>query len=298
MASALTDRQLAGATSTTARLDLADLYRYAMRIGLHLLAAGRVKRGLRYLVQPVPYWRGLEYRLVWNEAGFTRGDRILDIGSPKLLSIYLAEKVGAEVFATDIDGYFINEYSLLRSARRLSDLNLRLETQDGRTLRFPADSFDKVYAVSVIEHIPDHGDTECMREVGRVLRPGGMCLLTVPFWPVSKDEYKDPASFYWAGSSKTGSDGRVFFQRRYSEEDLYARLIEPSGLTLRKLQFVGERVLVGSDREFGDFLVAPTGPVHPVLSRLIHTGPVGSSRSLAKPLCAFIVLTKPAPATS
>lgn len=297
MASALTDRQLAGATTNTARLDLADLYRYAMRIGLHLLAAGRVKRGLRYLVQPVHYWRGLEYQLVWNEARFTPEDRVLDIGSPKLLSLYLAEKVGAEVFATDIDAYFINEYTLLRSVRGLSDLRLRLEVQDGRNLGFPAESFSKVYAVSVVEHIPDHGDTECMREIGRVLAPGGTCLLTVPFWPVSKEKYKEP-DFYWAGSSKTRSDDRVFFQRRYSEEDLFSRLIEPSGLALAKLEYVGERVLVGSDRELGDFLVAPTGPVHPFLSRLIHTGPAGSPKSLAKPLCAFIALTKPVQSTS
>ena len=218
MSGALSVRQQSSADRETARLDLADLYLYAMRVGMHLLARGRLKRALRYLVQPVPYWRGLEYRLVWDAARFTPGDRILDIGSPKLLALYLAEKVGAEVHATDIDAYFVNEYTLLRRARGLSEQNLAFDVQDGRALTYAAASFTKVYAVSVLEHIPDEGDSDCVREIGRVLRPGGTCLVTVPFWPVSRDEYKEPDAFYWAGSSKTRADGRVFFQRRYSEE--------------------------------------------------------------------------------
>jgi SAM-dependent methyltransferase len=275
------------------RLDGADLYRFALRVGLHLLAARRLKRALRYLVQPVHYWRGVEYRLVWNEAGFRPDDRVLDVGSPKLLSLYLAEKIGAEVFATDIDSYFLDEYALLRSARRLSDQLLRLQVEDGRRLGFADASFTKAYAVSVLEHIPDLGDTECMKEIARVLRPGGRCLLTVPYGPVFKEKYKE-ADFYWAASSNSTPDGRVFFQRRYSEPELFARLIEPSGLTLDRLEYIGERVLVRSAREFGDFLVPPTGPAHPILSRLVHTGPARSPHELAKPLCAFLALTKPA----
>lgn len=282
------------AGQTADPFDLFDLYRYAVRVGLHLLTSRRLKRGLRYLVQPVHYWRGIEYRLIWNQAGFAPDDRVLDIGSPKLLALYLAEKVGAQVTATDIDPYFLDEFMFLRRARGLTETDLALQVEDGRSLRFPNDSFTKVFAVSVLEHIPDEGDIACMREIRRVLRPGGMCLITTPFWPTSRAKYTRPDSFYWAGSSATRSDGSVFFQRRYSEADLFARLIEPSGLELHSLQFVGERILVGSKREFGDYLPAPSGPVHPLLSRLLHTGPAGSPDELAKPLCAFIALTKPA----
>jgi len=49
------------AAQSAAHLDLPDLYRYAVRVGLYRVAAGRIKRGLRYLVQPVHYWRGIEY---------------------------------------------------------------------------------------------------------------------------------------------------------------------------------------------------------------------------------------------
>ncbi len=273
------------------RLNEAVLYAYGLRAGLRLFADTRFKRGLRYLVMPVPYWRSLEYRLVWNEADFQSEDRILDIGSPKLLSLYLAEKTGAEVFATDIEDYFLDEYGFLRDARKISPQTLHLEVEDGRRLSFPDNSFTKVYSISVIEHIPEEGDMECLREIGRVLRPGGQCLITVPYWPTSKEEYRPP-NFYWAGASTSTPDGQVFYQRRYSEEDLYARLIKPSGLAVRKIAYVGEHVLAHSRREFCEFLIAPTGPIHPLLSRLVHTRPVTSPTQVKKPLCAFIALTK------
>ena len=78
---------------------------YGQAVGVNLLRAGRFRRGLRYMFQPVAYWRSIEYRLVCNAAHFQASDRILDVGSPKLLSLYLADQVGAEVFATDIDSW-------------------------------------------------------------------------------------------------------------------------------------------------------------------------------------------------
>jgi SAM-dependent methyltransferase len=270
------------------------LYIYGTKLGIKLLIHGRLKWSLRYLIVPANYWRALEYRMVYDEGAFQRTDRVLDIGSPKILSLYLARKLGAEVFATDIDDYFVPEYTLLRQLEGVSPYTFHIGIEDGRRLSFPDHSFNKVYAISVIEHIPDTGDTECMQEIRRVLAPGGRCIITVPFWPTSRTDYKKASEFYWAASSRTVADGRVFFQRRYSEKDLWVRLIEPSGLALRKLQYIGERVLTRSRREVCDFLPRITGPVQPLLSQLLHTPPTDSWRDLRKPLCALIVLEKPA----
>jgi hypothetical protein len=130
-----------------------------------------------------------------------------------------------------------------------------------------------------------------LREIGRVLRPGGTCLITVPFWPTSKDEYR-PANFYWAGASRSGPDGRVFFQRRYSLRDLEERLIGPSQLTVNKMLFVGEHIMTHARREFSEVLMPITGPIQPLLSRHVHTPAVDSPHTLKKPLCAFLSLTK------
>jgi SAM-dependent methyltransferase len=271
--------------------DSLGLHAYGLRLGGQLLRRRRWKRGLRYLIVPVNFWRRLEYEIVAGEGDFQSSDRILDIGSPKLLSLYLAEKLQARVTATDIESYFIDEYELLRSMRRIPPHRLSLSVEDGRKLSFPDSSFEKIYSISVVEHIPEDGDSQCLREMSRVLAPGGRCLLTVPFWPESRTDYRS-SDFYWAGSSVSGPAGRVFFQRRYSEDDLYARLVDPSGLRLRKLVFVGERVMAGSDREFSDYLRPITGPVQPALSRLLLTEAVDDWKTLKKPLCALVVLEK------
>jgi SAM-dependent methyltransferase len=49
---------------------------------------------------------------------------------------------------------------------------------DLTSLPFLDESFDLVYASHVLEHIPD--DRLAMREVARVLRPGGIAILPVP----------------------------------------------------------------------------------------------------------------------
>lgn len=274
------------------------MYTYGIKLGVKQLMHGQLKPAVRHLLMPTPYWRFLEYGLVRGDGDFKSTDTILDIGSPKLLSIYLAKKLGAEVYSTDIEDYFVPEFTALRDWEGLSPKRFHVEVEDGRRLSFPDNFFNKVFSISVVEHIPDDGDSECLKEIGRVLAPGGRCLITTPFWPTSKRDYKPAGAFYWARSSSVAEDGKVFFQRRYSESDLHERLIKPSGLRLRKLQYVGEKVFVRSQQELFEHIpgvIAPLiGPIQPIMSMALHTRPVDSWREVAKPLCAFIVLEKPA----
>lgn len=270
------------------------LYGYGLKLGVQLARRGYLKRSLRYLIVPENYWRRIEYQMVYQAADFTATDRVLDIGSPKLLALYLAQHDHAEVYATDIEPYFLDDYALLKQVQGLPEERLHLRVEDGRKLSFPDGFFTKVYSISVIEHIPDEGDSECVREIARVLAPGGRCLLTVPFAPVSRNEYQSADSFYWAGSSSASEGQGTFYQRRYSEEDLYKRLIEPSGLKLRTVQYAGENILANSPHEFCDYLPLYLGPIHPIASRLVLGKPVASWKDVKKPLCAFIALEKPA----
>jgi SAM-dependent methyltransferase len=270
------------------------LQAYGATLSLPLLRRGRPRRALRYLVVPVNYWRSVEYRLALEEGRFAPGERVLDVGSPKLLSLWVADRLGAEVVATDIEAYFLEEYELLRRARRVPPDRLRLAVEDGRRLSFGDASFDKVYSLSVLEHIPDEGDADCVRELARVLAPGGRCVLTVPFWPESRVDWRVGEDFYWSGASVDDASGRVFYQRRYSEADLHERLVAPSGLRLARLRFVGDRWSRRGDRELCELLPPVTGPLQPALARLLTTAPAADWRALRRPLCALLVLEKPA----
>jgi SAM-dependent methyltransferase len=289
-----------------------SLHRYAAGLGLKLLLRGRTAQGRRYLLGPMNYWRTLEYRLVCREADVRAGERVLDLASPKLLSLFLADKIGAEVFATDISGSsFLKEYALLRTLAGVPAERFRMQREDGRALSFPDAFFHKIYSISVLEHIPEGGDSVCMHELGRVLIPGGRVVVTVPFSPRSREEYARPAAFHWSPfstpapeegvSASTTSRGGVpeklvFYQRRYSEADLKARLIRPSGLRVRKLAYAGERIMKRSEREFVDVLPSLRLPrsLEPLLSKIFHTRVVDHWSHLEKPLLALLVLEKPA----
>lgn len=273
------------------------LYTYAVKIGTKQLVHGDINGGARHLLIPQSYWRNVECRFVLQAGEFKPTDRILDIGSPKVLSLYLAKHLGANVYSTDIDDYFIREYTHLRAMEGLSPDRFHIQTEDGRHLSFADNSLDKVYAISVLEHIPDCGDSETVREMGRVLEPGGRAMITVPFLPKARNEYWPAEKLYWAAHSKLDEDGRVFFQRRYDETDLHDRLITPSGLRLRSLQFVGERVFTNAKRELYEMIPFPvavaTGTLQVAVSTLVHTPPTSAWRELRKPLCALICLEKP-----
>lgn len=270
------------------------LFAYGVGIGIQALSHAHItKESFKNVVVPASYWRTLEYRLTFEALRPAATDRILDIGSPKLLSLYIAQYTGASVFATDLQEYFIPDYTYFRDLRGIPEERYRLLTADGRALQFGDGVFDKVYSISVLEHIPGDGDTECMREVARVLRPGGIFVATIPFGREGREELRDAGRFYWSGSNGKGkSDGKVFFQRRYSESDIQRRIVCPSGLRVRNIGYFGERVHFGLVREVTAFLPPLTGPIQPIASRIFIRGPVSSWKDIPNPRGAVLVLEK------
>jgi SAM-dependent methyltransferase len=91
-----------------------------------------------------------------------------------------------------------------------------IETQDMTKLTYPDNYFDIVVSTSVIEHIYNQcdwqGDTLAMKEMARICKPGGIILLSTDMAKESK----------WVS-------GTYY----YSNEDLYKRLIDPSGCVMR-----------------------------------------------------------------
>lgn len=248
-----------------------DLHLFGLRLGARTLPSSPAA-GLKCMVLPVEYIRCAETRYVLDHLDVRPGQRVLDIGSPKLLSLFLAARLGAEVYTTDLVDYFFKRYEVYsRIALGREQNRYRMDRQDARALTYPSAHFERVFSISAIEHIPDDGDSMAIQEIGRVLAPGGVACLTVPWSDHGYlEEFKqrgDP-DVYWA----PGDGEKVFFQRAYDADTLEERLVRPSGLRLLDLSFWGERTVpvehVILNRRIPRIARVLLYPAHVVLARL------------------------------
>ena len=190
-----------------------------------------------WLLAPMNYWRSIELPFALKLLiPVMPGEKILDVGSPKLLSLFLSFYTQAEIYATDLIDYFIPDFELLKKIFKLN--NLKNEMCDARNMQYPDEMFDKIFSISVVEHIPGNGDIKALREFVRVLKPRGKIILTVPYHHTHINEYtKRPP--YWVSERKQ----TYFFQRRYSYSTLHKRLVAP-GLKVEKEIFIAEKPLL------------------------------------------------------
>lgn len=145
---------------------------------------------------------------------------------------------------------------------------VRCTVADLRQLPFPDASFDAALCISTLEHVgmdnevyfdssgqpvDEQGDLTALRELGRVTRPGGRVLVTVPG---GRDE-----SFGW--------------HRQYSPA-AFARLAEAAGLEPVRLDLFAHDPGIGwravppedlSERSYGSGAVAAAGLICAVLTR-------------------------------
>jgi cyclopropane fatty-acyl-phospholipid synthase-like methyltransferase len=187
----------------------------------------------------VEYVRFVETRYVLEHLDLHSGDCVLDIGSPKLLSLYLAARLGVNMHATDLVDYFFERYSTYADVAHCRN-RYWMEAVDGRAMPYADASFDRAFSISAIEHIPGDGDSQAIAEIGRVLKPGGVLCLTVPWCDRGYlEEFKKVSDVYWVTPPE--HQDQVFYQRAYDRPSLLSRLVHSGPFTLVDLTFWGER---------------------------------------------------------
>ena len=260
-----------------------------MLVGLRTLRQEPVL-GLKRLALPVGYWRAVEFAYVWRQLRQPAGARVLDIGSPKDLAAMLAYHRGYEVVATDILPTAVLLSRRYGSAQGLEGHGrgrVHSEVQDARALTYADDSFDAAYSVSVLEHIPDDGDSAAMRELMRVVRPGGVVVVTVPYDRRYRETFVDGPVYE---RKPLGSEA-VFYERHYDRESLTKRLLGQGTAEVVDLSFWGEgaiRMEALLDR-LGP-LRLPLSPLEAFLSTALlrRVDPDGR----AHPMAAFFTLRR------
>ena len=187
-----------------------DLARYSVRLGARGLRRGPLSAALWRIWMPLDVDRVVELPWVAEQILRARPARVLDIASPKLLACWLADRGGiSEVVATDLWAQEVEDW------RRLVPgiSGLRFEPADATRLPYEDGSFDAVYSASVLEHVRGDGDITAAHEIARVLRPGGIAAVTVPYGREHRDEYVEHDLY---GERYTGTP--LFFQRHYAAD--------------------------------------------------------------------------------
>jgi ubiquinone/menaquinone biosynthesis C-methylase UbiE len=111
------------------------------------------------------------FALQMVEAGVPRGSKILDAGcGPGEMAAALMQQ-GYEVWGLDI------AEPMIRHARERCGAD-RFRVGDIERIPFPDNTFDAVVCLGVLEYLDT--DAQALREIERVLKPGGKAVLSTP----------------------------------------------------------------------------------------------------------------------
>jgi len=101
-------------------------------------------------------------------------DRIADLGCGMGFNL----RTLSELYDCRLFGVERNPVTLQRTRAELASTRVCVVRGDVTRLPFPDETFDKILMTEVLEHIPD--EQMALREIRRVLRPGGTFALSVP----------------------------------------------------------------------------------------------------------------------
>lgn len=131
---------------------------------------------------------------------------VIDISSPFLMSYFLCKNF--KVLKTDINE---EEKKYIKENK-----NLKFIKADGTSLMYQDNSFDISYSISVVEHIYNKY-IDCINEMIRVTKPGGLIYVTFPVSKAFLEEWIDNNIY----SDQHKDNEKTFFQYRFGENELY-----------------------------------------------------------------------------
>lgn len=200
------------------------------------------KNWFEFLSSHINASRSWEYFLAAKLIDYGPDDVVLDVGAYNTYFCnYLAKKI-KKVYAIDNfywakRDYVVKEHRMptpeqwITKVQSSGDKNLIIEKQDLSRLTYPDNYFDKVIAISVIEHLVD--DWLGLREIKRVLKDKGSLVITTEMHLTHYQPYIEKTK-----------EGEERFYRIYSYQEL-RRLLKKAGFELSGPDYLLETLRPG-----------------------------------------------------
>lgn len=215
--------------------------------GLRCIAYEVALNGWRILWETVndfSLWRLIEYPWCTAALQLRRGDTVLDIGSGTSSYPHMLAKEGVNVVVVELEPERVRWQQRKRQATaRPGDGQFLPLVADATQLPIRSHVFQRISAISSLEHIPN--DEPVGQEIGRVLAPGGIAAITLPFTSTERTgffqglkPFRQVARNAFVQEGKAGS-----FFRFYTKEDIQRIYVKPSQATIARWRGFGRRVL-------------------------------------------------------
>ncbi len=167
----------------------------------------------------------------------------LSLERHRLIWVYLKKKTSffnskLHVLHIAPEACFINRFEKIHGDKYITadiESPLAKVKMDIHKIPFQENTFDAVFCNHVLEHVRD--DISAMKEINRVLKPGGFAILQVPFFnPVTATTFEDNSITDPREREKLfGQNDHV---RKYGHD--YTNRIEQAGLVAMEDHFVNE----------------------------------------------------------
>jgi SAM-dependent methyltransferase len=197
--------------------------------------------GLKRIFQSMGYERSGELPLIASRLLplFGKPIRLLDIGSGD--SVFPSYILGN----TDWDVTCLDKFSTVEKQPEYAQTILRGQPSEHRlhvvrsdllSAHLAPESFDVITNISVIEHVPGADDAQVMHESAKLLKPGGICLLTTLINDGHAREFYVKSDVY----GDRYNDQPIFFQRHYDVLSFEKRVLKPAGLIEKERLYFGD----------------------------------------------------------
>ncbi len=152
-------------------------------------------------------------------------EQIMDLGCGTGYYLFLLSSLPVKLQLTGLDN---DKKALVEGKESLKGRGIKFVLNDSRKLPFPKSSFDKIVASEVLEHVEN--DEQVLKEIYRVLKPGGRLVISVPSinYPFFWDPINWTLQHLFNTHIKTGFFSGLWYGhlRLYQKENLRKKFIK------------------------------------------------------------------------